>query len=583
MKHPNYTMSLLAAALFGLSGAASALEPLQTTSITFDPKGTGGDNGIEIAGFDWAVNSLLTVDSIPLSNGTTTLQSYAHTAVQAAIDPDGNPMIIPNLNADFEIAHIAGLKYVATVSGTNVLVNTICPDQPPLSPLYCENDDGDNFFRLYIDTNVNSDTLSGDGYADGKLILEGSLVTANSNNSISLSPLEKLDSFGPDNWGGTTTVTETGSQQVNILVSFADPAYFPDLKPSSIIPYSTETVLSFKQTNPSMKLDTSTGFVSSTVGTINGMVGPDYLEQTDPNNTFSPQQPGLGCRVTGGGNDTYGLNPTFVGWDGSMADGSYSYTQTITKKVKGKLVTQDVTFVNDYSVGGQAGANTALQPQPKGELEHVNHSGPAGQWAFHMGTASAPPGTEIDVIQCSDPGWCKQARPAPSKQIDFAGIGAFSNIIDIGNLNATGTCATLTDTKGNPKDRTLGTYNWAEVHIEDHGEPGSYPTPAGCSVTGSGTDAFSAYNGTGSRVDAVASGTYNPFVCKTDNDPATGCPDFYRIRIYCGVSPTFDADGNLTNFDAIAAKKASGPIYEVYGYMDGGNWQIHPLTGFDLH
>ena len=112
--------------------------------------------------------------------------------------------------------------------------------------------------------------------------------------------------------------------------------------------------------------------------------------------------------------------------------------------------------------------------------------------------------------------------------------------------------------------------------------PGTTADPAQCPVGSTGTDAFSAYNGTGERTDAVLNGTYNSFECKTDNDPSTGCPDFYRIRIYCGVEPTFDEGGDLSNFNEIAAKKADGPIYEVFGYIDGGNWQIHPLTGFDL-
>ena len=40
------------------------------------------------------------------------------------------------------------------------------------------------------------------------------------------------------------------------------------------------------------------------------------------------------------------------------------------------------------------------------------------------------------------------------------------------------------------------------------------------------------------------------------------CPDFYRITIYADDTPTT-------------------VIYQVYGYIKGGNLQIHPLTGFD--
>ena len=41
------------------------------------------------------------------------------------------------------------------------------------------------------------------------------------------------------------------------------------------------------------------------------------------------------------------------------------------------------------------------------------------------------------------------------------------------------------------------------------------------------------------------------------------CPDFYRITIWAG--PTSESE----------------VIYEASGYIKGGNFQIHPLTGFD--
>jgi hypothetical protein len=67
------------------------------------------------------------------------------------------------------------------------------------------------------------------------------------------------------------------------------------------------------------------------------------------------------------------------------------------------------------------------------------------------------------------------------------------------------------------------------------------------------------------------------------NLPATalancGCPDFYRITIYDGVlasKVTRLTDGRIdpTSLDR------TNVIYEVYGYIDGGNLQIHPPTG----
>jgi hypothetical protein len=215
-----------------------------------------------------------------------------------------------------------------------------------------------------------------------------------------------------------------------------------------------------------------------------------------------PPPPPLGCRVTGGGVDEFGA------WDGSMAKGKHRGTGQMDR----------------YQFGGQAGAPTGAQPQPYGEWTHHQQRGEHDRFVFHAGTASAPPGTEIDLIECSDPGWCVQARPAPAKQIDFEGVGTFrsfnSNHPDLANV-------------------VVGeTFHWFEVHIEDLGEPGNgnqqvLPS-ANCPEDGS--------------AGAVA-----------DCD----CPDFYSITIYEGV-----AAGSPPNQTDV--------IYTVYGYVRGGNLQIHP-------
>lgn len=204
------------------------------------------------------------------------------------------------------------------------------------------------------------------------------------------------------------------------------------------------------------------------------------------------------CRVTGGGVDTFG------NWDG----------RTFCTGRQGRGTQSD-----RYTFGGQAGAPTASQPQPSGEWTHHQQSGPSGDFVFHAGTASAPAATEIDLILCTDPGYCRQARPAPNKQIDFEGVGTFHNI-------------------RNPSAALGGvvvgvTLHWFEVHIEDLGEPGRNgrqgPAAGNCPNAGSA----------GVLADC-------------------GCPDFYRIRIHANQTP------------------GSPVIYEVYGYIDGGNLQIHP-------
>jgi len=227
---------------------------------------------------------------------------------------------------------------------------------------------------------------------------------------------------------------------------------------------------------------------------------------------------------------------------------------------------KDVFENNKYSAGGQVGANTGQQPQPKGEWTHRQRRGPAGKFTFHGGTASAPQGSEIDVIRCSDPGGCKPSGdpPSPVKQLDFDGIGNFKNIgkkgrdvpgfVKDGNNN-------VKVAGGNRNYK--GTLHWFEVNIDDLGEPGNTNPNKN---PGDGTAACPAIG----------------FGEKGEKELAEcSCSDFYRITIYDGVDATSvprNEDGSIDKSNM----NTEDVIYEVWGYIDGGNLQLHHPTGFDL-
>jgi len=172
---------------------------------------------------------------------------------------------------------------------------------------------------------------------------------------------------------------------------------------------------------------------------------------------------------------------------------------------------------------GQAGAPTAQLPQPWGEWTHHQLAGPEGKFVFHAGTASAIPGTAINYIVCSDPGYCSPARPAPAKQIDFLGVGSFKNLRfpndDFANNVVVGE-----------------SLHYFTVHIEDLGEPGGL-------------------NGSDKNSDECQDGGHAGEVADC------GCPDFYRMTIHVDADPNSDV------------------MYEVYGYARTGNYQIHPEVG----
>jgi hypothetical protein len=262
----------------------------------------------------------------------------------------------------------------------------------------------------------------------------------------------------------------------------------------------------------------------------------------------------IGCRFTGGGVDTDG------NWDHTLESGE------MVRNGVGKLP----AGIDRYQFGGQVGARTAAQPQPSGEWQHHQQVGPSGSFSFHGGTHSAAPGTRIVDVRCSDPGHCEPARKAPAKQLDFDGIGTFSNL-------GKGKNAPVFESPGNVIAEPSGkkgspfTFHWFEVNIDDLGEPGraiGAPDPVMCPGRGFGEKSVGPF--------PVPGGPPLPLAPLANCD----CPDFYRITIYKGVlstDVTLLPDGRV---DPNSLDR-SNVIYQAFGYIDGGNLQIHPPTGFD--
>lgn len=258
------------------------------------------------------------------------------------------------------------------------------------------------------------------------------------------------------------------------------------------------------------------------------------------------EQPCCGCRFTGGGVDTDG------NWDHTLEDGS------MVRNGAGNLP----EGIDRAQFGGQAGASTAQPPQPKGEWTHRQQRGPSGGFTFHGGTASAPAGTEIDDIRCSDPGGCKPSGdpPSPAKQLDFDGIGTFKSIGKGGKAPIWEIAGANATAEGKGNKAFDGTFHWFEVNIDDLGEPGGFnkgaPDSAECPDIGFGE--------------------------KGDAELANcDCPDFYRITIYNGVNAV-DVIWDNDSIDPTLLRQQD-VLYEFYGYIDGGNLQLHHPTGYDLH
>lgn len=397
---------------------------------------------------------------------------------------------------------------------------------------------------------------SGQGYADGTLILEGTILPRFASSVFTISPDDEasifpLDIFGADDLLGIQTLRGAGSSVVDVDVAFAHPDWF--IQPPTVVAVTLDTTLRtpYDSVNPSTSVagNTPDYGANNINGLLSGVPGQapveDFHLEADGNMSFAviEEEEPLACRFTGGGVDTDG------NWDHTLEDGS-----TI-RNGAGNLP----PGIDRYQFGGQTGANTGQQPQPKGEWTHHQQTGPSGAFTFHTGTASAPAGTEIVEIRCSDPGFCFPARPAPAKQLDFDCVGTFKNI-GKGPKSPTWEIPAPTVTAEGHGNKTFdGTFHWCQVNIDDMGEPGR-------KNDGAPDSAICPSNGFGEKGDQLLGNC--------------DCPDFYRITIYDGVDAatvTYLEDGSIDP----ASLNTTDVIYESFGYVDGGNLQLHPPTGFD--
>ncbi|NMG31717.1 hypothetical protein [Aromatoleum evansii] len=501
-----------AAGIFIALGLPLAVNAAQ--SIKFDPDGTGGAETITVTNFDWLPSSALAVNTLPLPTLPTKISStlLTHAKLGNFLDANGKPILGTGLNSNYEIT------FVARAGQLGALINTT-------TSLYSfESGVLPNFFEVYWDDQRDASDLDGTDFNNGTLIMTGTITALSANfSTTSITPV-LLDQFGANDWLGLSTGSGVGGGKVVVEVVFANPDFFPDpdQQPKTVF-FNTSQILPFLQVDPS-KHFTNTPFgggapIAPVLGAVNGLAtagGKDVIFQADSNMGVTLiGVPGV-CRMTGGGVTVDGqivLEPGEVGAVGaSGSDG-----------------------LNRYTFGGQVGAPTTTTPVA-GEWTHHQFQGPAGDFVFRVGTASAPKDTMVMEVECLDPGYCSPARPAPDKQLNWNGIGSFRT--------ARGAIADVV----NPENGGAPGYSrhYVRVHVEDLGEPGpggKQPHSEDCT-------------------HVIGTIVGNPQQDTSLNDTVcSNCADVYQIEIHATTDPT------------------SAVIYSVGGFMDVGNLQLHPPTG----
>ncbi len=316
-------MKVLGAAAFT---ASLALPVFASDTITFDADGTGGANGDAVIGaFDWAAGSTLAEDSIPTAVDDT-FDVYSHGTLigflDAGGDPAGAPTGLNSAGSGFEITFISG--FTETIeSQSSVLAdsddggdgfgvggNDVYTIDTTIT-LADASTQNVNFFQVYYDdlsdgSGLKSSSLLGTGYNDGLLILDASVGVVSGNFTSTLEFIDvdnsgtftagdivttfDLDQSGNgDDWSGQQTLEGEGATALEADVFYQDYDFFKDDISALVADlfFNTSNVLPFQETNPSMSFDDgSGGTLAPSMGSINGLNGPDILFQTDANNSF---------------------------------------------------------------------------------------------------------------------------------------------------------------------------------------------------------------------------------------------------------------------------------------------------------
>lgn len=304
------------------SAVAVALAPAAHAVVNFDPDGLGPLPTVTISGFDWnnttfladggqaAIGAFLgTFGACPA--GSCLFDLYTHASLSTLQAPGGGGIATPGLNSDFEITMIAGFGEMVTgaLPGPGIASFETTPGGVRTGGLPA-------FLQLYASP-VNSNPLSGSGFADGTLLLSAHLIPVTSEGSFDVAtatPLTDLDGTSGDtldgspenDWPGVSTVTGSGGQTVLEVagITFLNMDYFKSTLASFEIEFANISIgLPFNSTDPSdcfnspaascvadaladPRAEAGDGPFVPLIGPVNGLFGsgfPDFIAQTDFN------------------------------------------------------------------------------------------------------------------------------------------------------------------------------------------------------------------------------------------------------------------------------------------------------------
>jgi hypothetical protein len=327
--------------LASLALATSFAIPTVASAILFDPDGNPNtNNSIDLGAFDWGPTSLLAQGTppLPLPENGGTFEVFTMAKLQSTTDSQSKLNTPDGLGETFEITMIAGLRDKVTyVLGGPPLPVVVAGFE--IVPTEVD------FFQIFYDVSVDSNQLTGEGFNNGRLILEATTINNaqgsftfyfpvyDSEGNCTSNCLDILDrasgnNAANDNYNGQLTgIGQGGTTNIVLGGITADPTFFPNVIPATIsltTPNVSETI-PFTTVDPADCYDTTASTVGvgnstgvdqacsgrvggtnltfgdsarlgdivgsgsylASIGTVNGIDGPDTVFQADYSSTVS--------------------------------------------------------------------------------------------------------------------------------------------------------------------------------------------------------------------------------------------------------------------------------------------------------
>lgn len=278
--------------------------------ITINPDAGGSDAAQAVGSLGWNNGNGIST-GVPVATGNI-FQTYAHARLANFSDGGGNPIGGTQLNS----AGAGGYEWTYVTGFQESVSSVTNPATANSSATFKTVAGGDNFFRIYYDTARNADNLTGKGFNDGTLILEGTILPfnaltgegASSFNATGLSTIlgGGLDAFGTNNYPGISTVVGNGSTSLVVDVSSYNANFFIGLIDLISIGFDTFQNTPFQQQNPSSCFWNGTAYINgagpitggtaaqtaaqcaaNSVGATNGLSGPNFMFETRGSNDFT--------------------------------------------------------------------------------------------------------------------------------------------------------------------------------------------------------------------------------------------------------------------------------------------------------